>query len=644
MFDREKLAEEVKVQAQQVAVTSKFMELLGFGQKQANANAVSFGTQYDSLVAQATANNRSKESFVPRALLDLEEKVGKDGLNYILDSIQKGVTSYRNRHGGAMPDAALVASALNAGALVHVGLDRSKTGGLFDSASDAFGGDTVQGFYDSVSKSASTHTAEVPSLAMVTIAMTIANAMPIVAYLPNPKGTNTVPLVYVRQVAANTYGQTTQNDYLDGLKAANQYFDSVHRFEMTPSTDRKTFTITTLRSADPETLAPVANSGRLPFVLGATAITVGGVFVAHDEQSNQSGGSSTGVFNLYQASTDGFELKGELNKVASGTVNLGTSEITVVFENPVPEGVSVRASVVANFEAKDANGDYILQAPSVDTRNEYGLVSAYAVRAIYTATIDSITQMQNELGVDVRAAFIAVVIGKLMFEQTCRLLKEARELAQGIGHERELDLSRGSDLTVAFNKTSDIAAEIIPAVEDFKRRITERAAHSPSGYDIYVTGSLSTIVRTLADDTNFIPTGLTLGVPNNITRIGSRGTDNYYYVPATANVLQEGDLNLVVGVDDTDPANPVDITEAVSYGEMLIVGRNEVAAKSVCIGHIAVPVITEDVRAKSFEQGVTVYTRQAAQLNRNNRFSGQVGLLRVIKLSKTVTTELSETA
>ena len=44
-------------------------------------------------------------------------------------------------------------------------------------------------------------------------------------------------------------------------------------------------------------------------------------------------------------------------------------------------------------------------------------------------------------------------------------------------------------------------------VEDMKRRISERTQHNPSGYDIYVTGSLSTVVRTLADDTNFIPTG-----------------------------------------------------------------------------------------------------------------------------------------
>lgn len=631
MFDQETLAKEVKQQSQQIAVTSKFMTMLGLGTA-VKAGAAGLGAQYDSIVADAATNNVPKVAIIPQALIDLEEKVGKGGMHRILDSINTGVIAYRNLHGGAMPSAALVASALSAGSLIHSGLDKAKTGGLFDSASHAYGGSEVQAFYDSVSKAGHTHTAEVPSLAMVTIATTIANAMPVVAYLPNTKGTNSVPLVYVRQVAATTYGQTTKDEFLDGLNAAAQYFDSVHRFEMETDADRKVFTLTTKRAVDKD-LKPTG-AGRLPFVLGATAIVVGGQYVANDEQSNQSGGKTSGQFNLYPADIDGFDIGGTPVKVASGSVNLTTDEITITFDTAIPAGVSVKAEVVANFEAKDANGDYILQAPSVDTRNEYSVVNAYPIRAIYTATIDAITQMQNELGVDVRAAFIAVVIGKLMLEQTCRLLRGARDLAEGLGQAREVDLSRGSDLTAAFNKTSDIAAEIIPAVEDMKRRISERTQHNPSGYDIYVTGSLSTVVRTLADDTNFIPTGLTLGTPNSMVRIGSRGTDNYYYIPSPAGVLAEGTLKLSVG------ANKIE----VSHGEMLLIGRNESAPKAVFVGHIAVPAITEDVRAKTFEQGVTIYSRQAAQLNRNKRFGGQVGLLRIINLPKSMTTELTPLA
>lgn len=638
--NQQELAAEVKFQTTEIATTAKLMGLMGFGQQKATGQ-VCLSDMYDSIVAQATENNMAKASFIPQSLLDLEDKLGKIGMNYIFDSINRGVNSYRNSNCGAMPSAALVASAIGAGALIQLGLDKKQTAGLFDSVRDAMGGEEVQAMYDSVTNAGHSHAAEVPSLAMVTIATIIANGISIVAYLPNPKGTNTVPLVYVRQVANQSYGQTKKEDFLDGIKAANQYFDSVHRFEM-ETADRKTFTLTTKRTSD-ENLAPTGD-GRLPFILGATSISVGGQFVANDEHRNVSGGATTGEYPILADNNESFLVGDTVIKLTSGKVNLGTDTITVVFDTAIPEGVSVKATVVANYEAKDANGNYILTAPSLDTRNTYGYVTAYPIRAIYTATIDAITQMQNELGVDARAAFVAVVVAKLMLEQNCRLLKQARELAVGAGLQREIDLSRGTDLTQAFNNTAAIGAELIPAVEDMKRRINEASAHTPSGFDIYVTGTLSTVVKSLADDTNFIPTGLTLGSPNSITRIGSRGTDNYYYIPQSADVLEEGEISVVVGQDVSDPLAPVDIVETLTSSDMLIIGRNEVAAKSVFIGHIAVPVITEDVRAKSFEQGLTVYSRQAAQMNRDKRFGRQVGLLRVTNLPKSVTSKLSKLA
>lgn len=289
------------------------------------------------------------------------------------------------------------------------------------------------------------------------------------------------------------------------------------------------------------------------------------------------------------------------------------------------------ANVVANYEAKDANNNKILTAPSVDAQLDYAAVTAYGIRAQYTASIDAITQMQNELGVDMRAAFVAVVIAKLMFEQSCRLLSDAKARAVGSGLIRELDLTRGSDMTAAFNNTSSIAAEIVPAVEETKRRICEDTAHMPSGFDIYVTGSLSTLMRSLADDTNFVPSGLTLGTPNNMVRLGSRGSDNYYYIPHTAGVLDEGEVTINVGGTPT----------AVQFAEALVCARNEMAAKSMFVGHIAVPVVTEDVRAQMFEQGVTFYTRQAAELNKHKRFGRQSFVLRVLNLPKSLTTEVA---
>jgi hypothetical protein len=596
--------------------------------------SVTYGAMFDSVMASAANSGMSIESVMPPSLITMRDSLkdklnhrGERSFNSILDSIGTGVEAYRNRHGGSMPSMALVAAALANGALLYSGLDANKTNGLYDSANSS--PNANKQFLDSVSAHGSSHAAEVPTLAMVTIATTIANALPIVAYLPNPKGSQTVPLVYVRHVSSQAYGETAQNTFLDGAKAAAQYFDAVHRFEMT-SPDQLTFSVKTARCKQPDTLTPDAASGRLPIVAGATCITIGGIPFANDEQSNTSGGATTGTLRLLEiGETGSFELDGVTYKLTQGDVKLGTDEISFTLDKALPDGVKVIVSVVANYEAKDAQNKPILAAPSIDTKLEYSSVTAYGIRAIYTATIDALTQMQNELGVDVRAAFVAVVIAKLMFEQNVRLLSEAKARAIGTKSVRRVDLTRGSDMTQAFNNTFQLAAEILPALEEQKRRIIEKSSSQPSGFDHYVSGSLGTLVRVLADDTNFIPSGLTLGMPNSIVRLGARGTDNYYYIPSAAGVVAEGELIIKVGGVD----------KSVRYGEILTIARNEQAPKAVFVGHIAVPVLTDDVRSQVFEQGVTFYTRQACQTNRNARFGGQVAVTQVLNLPQSMTTE-----
>ena len=98
MFNKDQLAALAKQQAQDIAVTGKFMGLMGFGQP-LQGGAVSFSGQYDSLVANAAEQNINVASFVPAALLSLQEKINdKANFGKLLDSIGTGVTAHRNRH------------------------------------------------------------------------------------------------------------------------------------------------------------------------------------------------------------------------------------------------------------------------------------------------------------------------------------------------------------------------------------------------------------------------------------------------------------------------------------------------------------------------------------------------------------------
>ncbi|AWL27140.1 hypothetical protein DJ533_00200 (plasmid) [Acinetobacter defluvii] len=574
---------------------------------------------FDSVVAQAEKNGIDPAFYVPSALSSLMEKFSDSPLakKQLLDSISTGIQEYRSRH-GAMPSTGIVGAALEAAKSIYCDLTPDKTMGLFDSALARNPNSETQSFYDSVTSQSSTHVADVPALAMVTITMLIANASPLTAYLPNPKGTASLPLLYVRHTAGRDYGSTKKGDFLDGVKAASQYFDSIHKFALT-SADNITYTVTTKRQRD-EDNKPIGNE-RLPIVVGANRAYLNGILVGTDAFHT---GKKNGAGSKFEP-VEGVEVVvgADKFKLVSGVHDANTDTITLVFDKALPPEAKVHVSTAADYERVDNAGKTILIAPNTDVDLDYATVHAYGIRAIYTATIDALMQMQNELGVDMRSAFVAIVIAKLMLEQNTRLLIEAAERADGLGLSREVDLTRGSDMTAAFNKTSDIGAEIFPAIEDGKRRMVERTGHRPNGHDIYMTGALGTLMTVLADDTHFIPSALSFGMPNEIVRIGSKGADNYYYVPTTTGIVKEGE---------------VDIAGKKSvFSEMLIIGRNNEAAKSVFVGHVCVPVITGDVRSEEFKQGVTYFSKVAAQMNDIGRYADQVFKLKVLNLPKSLT-------
>lgn len=619
MFNNEQLRDHAQNTSTTLATVGKFLAAMQY-QNGRPANSVS---QYDSIVAQCAQNNINVNALIPKSLTGLIDlfKENPASKNQLLDSVAKGIELYRNAHGGNMPTAAAVAAALDAGHIIYDGLTPSNTDGLFDSANARTVNNETRSFYDSVSSGSSSHIADVPALAMVTITMMIASSSPLVAYLPNPMGTNTLPLVYVRQIAGRDYGQTRQGEFLDGIKAAAQYFDSVHKFRM-ETVDNQIFTLTTKRVVDAD-LNPVGND-RLPIIVGASRIYLNGVHIGNDAGVR---GKTQDITNFFPVDHAAVKINGESYKLKSGTHTASNDSITVEFDKALPADAEVTIQVVADYQRKDSNGSVILQAPNADIDLDYAEVHAYPVRAVYHATIEALTQMQNELGVDMRSAFVAIVIAKLMLEQNVRLLKEIAGRAKGLGFKRKCDLTRGSEMTQAFNSTTMIGAEIFPAVEDCKRRIIERTGHKPDGFDIYCTGSLSTLMKVLANDTNFVPSSLTFGLPTEITRIGSKGQDNYYYVPEGAGIVVEGEVTIN--------------NETSQFGELLVIGRNAVPAKSVFVGHTAVPVITKDVTSEDFVQGVWYMSRSAAQVNEIARYADQVEILHVMNLPAALTVAMS---
>ena len=617
VFTQEALKEASELYAQHNLAAKNFLQAMNYQ----NGTPSDSSALFDSIIANATNAGMNVAAFVPQPLTDLMEifKENKSSKKQLLDSVATGVEEYRSRH-GVVPNANVVSAALLAAHTIYADLTFDKTGGIFDSSLAKSKQPETMSFYDSVNSGASTHIADVPALAMVTITMLIANASPITAYLPNPKGAATVPLIYVRHIAGRDYGSTLKGEFLDGIKAANQYFDAVHKFALTTA-DNITFTVTTKRQRNAAN-APIG-ADRLPIVVGANRAYLNGILVGTDQYAIGKKNVASSKFEPLDGVS--VTIAGVAYKLVSGTHDANTDKITLVFDKALPATAKVTVNTVADYERTDSStGRTILIAPNTDVDLDYASISAYGVRAIYTATIDALSQIQNELGIDMRSAFVAIVIAKLMLEQNTRLLIELSERAEGLGAKRVVDMTRGSNMTAAFNKTSDIASEIFTAIEDAKRRIIEGTGHRPSGFDIYCTGAMGTMLQVTTDDTHYIPSALNFGMPNEIVRIGAKGADNYYYTAPESKILKEGEI-------DTAGVKAV-------YSELMVVGRNVEAAKSVCVGHIAVPVVTSDVRSEDFKQGVTYFSKMAAQVNDIPRYANQIMKIQAINMPKSLTT------
>lgn len=148
----------------------------------------------------------------------------------------------------------------------------------------------------------------VPVIAVVTIATRIANALPLVAYLPNSNGSNEVPIVYGRNIAKNTFGEVVANDFLDGATASRQYFDPQFEF--------------------------VETQDALPFMGGRVRVYVNGVEVANDATVNHAkfDGISSIIpvlkHNLKVKDANGDEIE---VKLQSGEVNLTKNTVEIIF-------------------------------------------------------------------------------------------------------------------------------------------------------------------------------------------------------------------------------------------------------------------------------------------------------------------------
>lgn len=553
------------------------------------------GEQRSTAFDSAVHVNESDEKDMPESLQFIMDNIGAPHKAKVLGALEGGINLYKKRNGGEMPPAHVLAAAFGEGAALLDGFINKKPG------------------FDSLSYSHHESNSVVASQVIVAISMRIASSIPIISYLPNPKGSNEVPLVYARHKANKTFNAFKKDEYLDGPKASLPYIDNVFEFVMSKVGNTNEYTLTPrVAYADYFAKTPDTATQAAPFLGGRVQILVNGVEVANDYGPNHP--TKSGTSNLQPLGS--FTIDATSVKVQAATASLDTHLISATFNAALPAGAKVTARIVLDYERKDENDRPIITPPGVDIDIAKQSIFAYPIRAKVTATIDAITQMQNELGLDAVGSGIAVLYSKWELEKNTRLLREGIDRAKGLGRVYVMDLSRGSDYTSGFNSTSDIASELLLKIKVAELGVNNVTGNSPSGFDIYVGDVGAMLFMSLKDDVGWSATGATIGANDAITRIGSLKTgENVYHVPEGAELFNE----------------------ANQASQILVVARNSDPAKNLFVGHTAVPLITEEIKELAFEKGVGVYARQAAQLNPLERFADQIAVIDITDAPLSVT-------
>lgn len=590
--------------------------LMPFFEKLTGAGGQEDVVQFDGMLAKNPAGREVAMQGLPSSLANIlnhQYFAEQDKKQMVFDGISDGIAEYKARNGNESPSAWVIANALV-------------------TASTALGDGTNQqlgaGYtFDSLSFNNSSATAIVPATTQVFISQTIANALPIVTMLPNPTGSNELPIVHTQLVAGLDLAAGRRGELLDGDNAGLPYFENRHVLTMTKdATTPAKFTLSVHTKYDKEISAhktlkfvPDTNSPKAPFIAGRVFVKVKGRIIAQSPSGYSSSDDTSGTFPL-QVNSKLLVIGGKKYQALSAIANLDDHTIEIVFSEAaglnVPDQDDVVSDVSFDYERKDGSGKQILTEPSADIKPEYDTLRAYPSRALSKATIDAITQITNELGLDFFSATQYINMARYILEQNGRLLRGAYEMAV-----TNADAATGRLFTYDFNTNGVAPTDIASASTKINQVITKgrtrlsRAVGMVIGtIDIYVSDRGSIFFSGMhANDYETVSNDY--GDNGSIRMIGrlKKSNANVYYIPPSLGVLDE-----TVGVPTTARA--------------ICVARPLSQMKAQFIGFSVVPPLSVSSNGDAFGKDSGMYVRQAADINPVDRYADQTFVIEMINL------------
>lgn len=517
-----------------------------------------------------------------------------DHKHHIFDGLEIGLQLYKKRHGGEMPSMQNMAAIFD-----------SVVQGFTEHSTDPI----VKKMFDSLNYEHHEALSVVREQVKVTLINMISHNLPLVALLPNAMGSNEVPLLYARNTANMTHAAMKKGEYLDGERSGLPYFHNYHTVTMEKADNVFSLDIHQAYREEKQSNGTLIfkmdkTSPKVPFLGGRVSIYVKGVEVANDNHLNHP--TSNGISSLSQLEQN------SPYKITSAQADLDNHRVTVTFDNSgtVPAENEVEVMYHLDYERKDSKGERLISEPGLDITFQRASIYATPFRAKLSASIDAITQMQNELGLSWNGAFLAVVQQRKLLEQNATLLRE--QVKSCLSDAKHVHLYDTQKAGVQFDNLESLIRTVRITIGRAKTKLAGILNFPVGAVDIFVDDIGAAYFSGLSSDL-YSPTGVSYGDHTSTYRIGTLISENVnvYYVPKSLGVFgntAENATNMLMLPRPTDPAI------------------------SPFVGHIAVPMMMLNATPDPFEQVIGVYSRTAERRNPYPRFSNQGMLIQMINI------------
>lgn len=375
--------------------------------------------------------------------------------------------------------------------------------------------------------------------AVVAILATASEAIPFAHYLPADIKSNQAKLAILQHVTGSKFGLYADGALLDGAHSGDRYISASREDTLTnDGNGGLTGAITTIQSND-STCDKTANAVKL--LRGRSILYINGRVAAREYGAQGSGASSV---------SGSIVLDGVTYAIA-GTINTDTGVIALTTSPALP---TTHTAVMEAFVDYERDTDL---TPSVITEVDTFDLFATPWRVLTRQSIDSRTQMSNELGLDPYSEGLIAINAQFSNERHYEVLRKAKRLAANNTDTYDFNWSATGDFKLRADVWHDFSS-VLGSVSQTMALLTMNHGIT----HLYVGQKVAAQLRGLPNDI-WQPSGITERA--GIYRLGRLyGQYDVYYTPKVVSETTNAAEILCVGQATDVTRNPFVLGDAVA--------------------------------------------------------------------------------